>query len=242
MNGTVEGNRNGCFTYISTTGNSVIDYFLISCDFLPYCTYMFVRESISTPHLCVEMSVKGFVSKRTDPEKHVVIKRVWDERLSETYVEQLKENFEELENGTNGNRVDTGSEIDTLCDGITWCFVDAANCMRRRVSYGTRKYGQAWFDTECRVAKSKLQALLRLYRKTLLSSIKLEYNRERNMYKRLLCSKKAQHREAVKSNLLENVHDPAKFWKQVRQLSKGKFRDSRIPIDTWYDHFRSFSN
>ena len=236
LNGAVDGDRDGCYTYISTTGNSVIDYFLVSCDFLPYCTYMFLRENIQTMHLCLELSVKGNVAGTTDRKAHVITKLVWDARLSEMYTNQLQANFDKLDNEIIVTTEE--NEIDVICEDVTRCFVEAAKCTRKRVTYRMIRYSQPWFDIECQIAKSKLRSLLRLYRRTLITSIKLEYNRHRNLYKRLLGIKKLQYREAVTSRLLENIHDPAKFWMQIKQFSGRKYLDSRIPVDTWFEHFR----
>ena len=43
LNGLVEGDKNGCFTYISQMGNSVIDYFVVSESLLNYCVEMTVH-------------------------------------------------------------------------------------------------------------------------------------------------------------------------------------------------------
>ena len=73
LNGTVEGDRHGCFTYISPSGNSVIDYVLVSRDFARFCTSLLVKENVLSTHLCLELEVESTVnghSKRRDCNLH----------------------------------------------------------------------------------------------------------------------------------------------------------------------------
>lgn len=235
LNGTIEGDRHGAYTYISQTGNSVIDYFLVSKDFLPFCRTMEVKENILSAHLCLELILHSVIDERCTPKVFETTKLVWDTRLYETYVDNLRTNFGMLDMDI--DPLDD-PDIDVMCADITRAFVQSAECMRKKVLYGKIMYGQPWFDGECKLAKSKLKALLRLYRRTLLTPDKLEYIKCRNQYKNLLCEKKSCHKRVIATRLIENIHDSTIFWKQVKQLCANRGQDCHISENVWFNHFR----
>ena len=61
LNGSITGDMEGNFTYISSAGSSVIDYFLVSNDFVSQCQSLVIKDNALTAHLCLELSVKGSV-------------------------------------------------------------------------------------------------------------------------------------------------------------------------------------
>ena len=83
LNGLQSLNFSGDFTYISQTGCSLVDYFIISESMLSKCRRFNVIPMVESKHLAVEMSivtvnnyvtVKGTVSKAFS-----VVKYKWDE-------------------------------------------------------------------------------------------------------------------------------------------------------------------
>ena len=237
LNGGIEGDRVGAYTYISQTGNSVIDYILVSEDFIPYCKSLVIKENVLTSHLCLELKLLSEIGGDVS-EVFQGTKLVWDATLSETYVENLSTHFSKLLDEVDTCTFTTDVDTDVMCYEITMAFVQSAECMRKRVSYGMKKHGQPWFDRECKSAKSKLQSLLRLYRRTLLYPVKQEYIKCRNKYKIMINEKKYLHRRVTVSRLIEDMNDSTLFWRQIRQICTRRGKVCHLPENVWFDHFR----
>ena len=69
LNGNHSGDFGGCFTFISDQGNSVIDYCVVSSEFVSK-SYMHFGDGsrLETSHMPLNISVK---SKQSEPEKGV---------------------------------------------------------------------------------------------------------------------------------------------------------------------------
>ena len=77
LNGFCDGDREGKFTYVSTTGSSVIDYFLCSYELLQLNLIMTVGSEILSQHFPVELCISRnheCVNARGQAEKKQVTK------------------------------------------------------------------------------------------------------------------------------------------------------------------------
>ena len=69
LNGNIIGDKCGKYTYISTHGNSVIDYVIISAEsYVKYLRFT-VTENILSPHMPLELEIfanTNFIGNRSD--------------------------------------------------------------------------------------------------------------------------------------------------------------------------------
>lgn len=233
LNGSVRGDSSGNFTYISPTGNSVIDYFLVSKELMSYCKEMRVDANVLTAHQCLELKLEcdGDKFRQSEDRMFATSRIVWDNRRQDVFVRNLQWNTERLDSFTAEVNVDTAAE------DITECYVRAAEPFRRTVTYGVGHYGQPWFDSECRSTKKQLRSALRRYTRTLTMFDKRLYTLQRNNYKQLIRSKKIMYRKNLLTELVKNIHESHIFWKQIRKLNCGTRVRCRISRELWYDHF-----
>ena len=83
LNGAIEGNINfGNYTYVSTSGCSVIDYAIISRALLRNCQSLNVRPRVESKHMPVEFTISSEVNiamhQDTTPNIFTIEKLVWD--------------------------------------------------------------------------------------------------------------------------------------------------------------------
>jgi len=238
LNGCIAGDKNGNFTFISATGNSVIDYVLVSKDFVPFCTSLFVKENVLTAHLALELEVccPATAFNVSESCRPVCSKIVWDNGSTGLFRENLLRNINEL---GMYELACLDVNIDTETENLTNCFVEAADFMRKVFTYGKKKHGQPWFDKDCATAKRNLRSLLRAYIRSLSYSVKCDYIRKRNEYKQLIREKKTLFRKDVVKTLVSSMHDSSVFWRQVKRVNSKFYVHCRIPDDVWYAHFCS---
>ena len=158
-NGCIPGETGGNFTNMSTRGNSVIDYFLVSKELLALCSNLNVSENILTSHLCLEltMTFNSEVNVNSKEDKVIGYKFIWDPAFAEQFQRDLNELFDEFKTNTLPTQ-----DIERMTDGILDCYVKAGEPLKRRIVYGMRlRQAQPWFDSDCRTFKRKLQSLLR---------------------------------------------------------------------------------
>ena len=154
LNGKHSGDLQGQFTFISQLGNSVVDYFVVSADFVSK-THMYfeVGSRVESSHMPIHLSIRG---KQKKPEKEIhptqresITNTKWNSEKVEEFNEAInsdetKERFREaLE------FLDTNIEkaLKTFSDTL----LHAGECMRRKVSFstGAERSTCKWFDREC---------------------------------------------------------------------------------------------
>jgi len=239
LNGCICPDLSGKFTFVSATGSSVIDYFIVSKDFVTKCKQLKVNESVTSPHMCMELTIMGADqnSECTSEIRRVCTKIVWDCDSSALYIDNLSSNLEEV---YISERVLEGDfDVHTLTDDISTCMVRAADFMTKTyVSGGITRYPKPWFDKQCSDSKRYVHKLLRRFLRTSSSDDRSEYVRNRNAYKKLISNKKSAYKQFLTCSLTNNVKDARKFWSQVRKLNSIQRMNISIAPEVWVDHFR----
>jgi len=86
LNGCLSKDKSGIFTYVSHTGSSVIDYCIVSKDFILVCQSLSVTESIVSPHMCLELNIRCCVSYDRNIPLMLSTKVVWNDDLVNKYL------------------------------------------------------------------------------------------------------------------------------------------------------------
>ena len=237
VNGNVAGDVEGMFTYLSSHGNSVIDYLIMSVEALPICKSLKVIPNPLSSHMCIEIDLEtsDSVEEPTPNNHHRQTRLTWDERFAQLYVENLRTHLET--NGIWGYVQDPNIDVNLVTDIITKCLVEAADFMMTSHSWAKPRSRFPWYDKECAISKRGLNNLLHKYTRSLSRTDRAGFIRCRNNYKQLIRRKKKEYRQKVTTTLQNNLTDPNCFWKQIKQLNGSKFLSNNIPISQWYDHF-----
>ena len=233
LNGAL-GEESGKFTYVSHTGNSVIDYCIVSRDILNVVSSLSVSESIISPHMPLELTFVVSLQQKSVPSPRSRI--VWDVNQTEEYLSRVRECLEQI----NIKKFDeAGMDVNTYTRMLTQCFVQPADFLRKLMYGGRKRPGKEWFDNECFIARKAARGYLRAFLQSNLDVDRHNYLSYRNKYKKLIRDKKQKHRCILSAALCDNVRDSSKFWHQVKRLSCVYREPYNIPLQSWYSHFKN---
>ncbi|RUM94595.1 MAG: hypothetical protein DSZ28_02375, partial [Thiothrix sp.] len=165
LNGCLDGDVSGRFTFVSSAGSSVVDYFVVSQDILPLCTSLAVEESVVSPHMCLELCIAGKGRKMNKESNNIITtKIVWDCSSCDVYTENLRSSLSLLENQNFLSGENTDIEAST--EGITRCFTNSAVFLQKTFVKRERRQVNAWYDKDCIIAKREANRQLRKYMHT----------------------------------------------------------------------------
>ena len=137
LNGLQSLNYPGDYTYVSQTGCSLVDYFIISTNMLSKCMRLSVLPMIECKHLAAELSiatthtdvaVKGTVNKAFS-----FVKYKWDEEKSASFSCMMQtEHAQALMNEATSL---INCEINQALSKFNECFEHTGECMKRNNIY-----------------------------------------------------------------------------------------------------------
>ena len=138
LNGKHSGDLQGQFTFISQQGNSVVDYFVVSADFVSKTDMYFeVGSRVESSHMPVHLSIRG---KQKKPEKE--IHPTQRERI--TNIKWNSENVEEF------NEAITSDETkERFKDVLDFLDTNIEKALKVSFSTGAERSTGKWFDREC---------------------------------------------------------------------------------------------
>jgi len=240
LNGYLTGDVSGAYTFMSTNGSSVVDYFIVSKDMFSVCQSLTIVETVASPHMCMEFIVQcgwscaGDGTQRKAPYSRII----WDDNKADVYVDNLCKALGEKEVSNLISHPDY--DIHLVTDIITWCMVSAADFLRKLfVDRGSRKHSKPWYDRDCYASRKSVRRQLRKYLRTRCDTDRFLYIRYRNEYKALVKLRKQDYRCAMSYKLSNGIHDANVFWKHVRNLQGRNRVPDNIPLDVWLRYFQS---
>ena len=245
LNGLLPGDEDGNFTYISHSGSSIIDYFIMSRCLVHLGLQLSIVPKIDSKHMPVKMSLKlPSTVSGTDakPKTYKVQKYIWNTEKSQQYFDTCSsDDVSSLFKDAVGLiDVDIEAALSKFTDGIR----KAGHCMQKTVTVGKNK-GSPWFDGECKNKRRLVRQCLRRYQKsngTDARNLRIAYTKQRQEYKRFLKEKKAEHKNQIIKILEDSGKDPRKFWSTIKSvISKGSV-PSAITSDEWFRHFYEVFN
>jgi hypothetical protein len=127
LNGTMEGDWEGEFTYVGVKGCTVIDYVMIRVDIRERIYKFRVGEKVDSNYLLLEMESTGEEEEERDPDSSEQEKKgkeeietiLWDNEAKEVYAERTEElcNTEELEENETDTLEEKWKKIKTIVHG-----------------------------------------------------------------------------------------------------------------------------
>ena len=120
-----------------------------------------------------------------------------------------------------------GCSVDEAVNCLNNELLEAAACMKRRVSKGLKS--SKWFDVECKAAWRETRKWWRKFRRS-----KCEESKRKN---RLLKDKNIRRNKL--NVLTSKMKDSKMFWSEVRSISVGTCRQPLISTNEWFTHFKN---
>ena len=244
LNGVCHGDQNGNYTYISDTGSSVIDYFLISEElfeeWFDSCCLQVVNR-LETKHFPLTFSVSLPLNNMTFTASsqsgfQLIEKLIWDSTKLDDFMKQL--NSDECKRKLNLATELVDVNINLALSTFNDCLHEVCTIMKKNVNLNRSKKCQDWFDNECRIQRRLVRRALRKYRRTLHADDRHVFCKLRREYKHLLDRKKKLYNTQKINELIESIDSQQKFWNCVHNvLPKRKQTRNDISMEDWFEHF-----
>jgi hypothetical protein len=241
LNGACEGDHDGRYTFVSDSGNSVIDYFLVSDDIFSYLVdncILRIDDRFESCHfpVCLQLPVDNTLNQNKKEQNNSYTRVVWQSDREQLVKQCFLCDEVQTKLKIANNLVKT--DVNLALDLFNECMRDCSKCMEKKVCYNAKQKKKTWFDDKCVKMRRNLRKLLRKFRKTLSSEDRFQYCKTRREYKHLLNAKKKQYKDKQFSELLESLADQSEFWKKIKRLSPRIVQPHDISIDTWHNHFK----
>lgn len=245
LNGIESRGFSNNFTYVSHSGSSVLDYFIVSRILLPVCKTFNILPMIESKHTAVELSLitaadTGIPHDDNRKSQSRVSRFKWNEDLKEQFTNTMKSDdvSDKILEATTLIVTDINLALSKFND----CFWLAGDCMKTTHSVGNERL-KVWFDLECKESRRQLRCNLRKFHKSNCDDDRQAYAEKRRQYKELLRNKKHEHRDSIINKLNNCSKDPRKFWDTLRSVRrKGTSGCNSIKADQWYEHFKNVFN
>ena len=199
------------FTYVSKTGCSVIDLFIVSNNVVALCNSLTVLPIVESKHASVTLSMKCNFDRKDSYQENVKFsyqKFKWKKEKSCKFDTELKS--ECFVNGIKDAIVHIEKDIDMALTKFNKCLYKAGECMKIHVNVNERPKN-VWFDLECSQSRKVLRQYLRRVSKFNRDDDRIAYSEKRKEYKKLLVQKE-QEKKAKQLNMLQtNLNEPSIF-------------------------------
>ncbi|MCG8045176.1 MAG: reverse transcriptase family protein [Candidatus Thiodiazotropha taylori] len=249
----------GKFTYIGTSGCSVVDYVLVNPTLLHYIYDFEVGEpNILSDHCAVQFSVKcndvivdtqAFDMSRQ--ENRIYKKYLWNTNHRHDYIDALnyeREAFSNLTtlilNSRTSGEIDFGIDLflqlmAKICDPFFSKEVHRAKSGRdKRAGRRSTK----WFDKECELCRDRFYRHLNIFRTAKSDDSRLEMVQSRSDYKSTIRKKKYEYEKCKTDRLVQcKASHPKEYWKLLKQAANS-IDNINITSEQFEEYFRTLSD
>ena len=216
LNGNIEGDERGEYTYVGVQGCTVIDYILVNEECREKVKEMTIGRSINSDHLPMQIKLKRGKKEIKECEEYEY--EDWSEEGVANFKRKLGEDV-----------------IEESWEGIEKAIKKSVSKKKGR----KRRRGKEnrWWDTECR---EKRREVARCLEKKLENQKDKEaaeiYEKNRKEYKELIKWKKKMEEEKVLREI-EKDRTEKGFWRAVQKDRKKKEISTDIKDEQWHEYF-----
>ena len=238
------------YTFISNRGNSTIDHFLCSPDFLKHVIQHSVLNRIESQHLPVSITISSSLigAEQKVLKTGKIEKFKWQQEKAHECTNILnKPESQELlssaiDEADKNNIEQSVSLFTTLMQKISKPMVSI-------IQFGKKFLDKPWFDKEC--IQKKKETIFHLQKLTKINNRKQpkRYQKEKRNYinkkleyQNLIKDKRRIYNKQAKEKLIKDCKDSRSFWSTIRKLSMKKIKWPNITIQQWKNHFTQLFN
>ena len=159
LNGVCNGDLQGRYTFISNSGNSVNDYFMVSEDLFSLIQHdcrLCVMERIESDHMPLELhtNVEEMIGHTAEVDKNECTdKFVWKADYAQRFIESMHSDITKEQLSLASSLIDV--DINEALKSFNDCLKQNAECMKRKIYVNRPKKMDEWYDEECRAARKK---------------------------------------------------------------------------------------
>lgn len=228
LNGAVEGDWEGEYTYVGPRGSTVIDYVIANEKAWERIVNMQVGEAVESDHapLMVKMDnnqQEAEGEREGEEEERSFVD--WSEEARSVFVTATKEGFADLE--SEGRSEEKWNRLKAAVKGA----MQTKTIKRKR-----RKLGhKVWWDRECTRQKRDVK---RKYKKWRKGRIQKEEFWEAKMKMRDLFAQKQKKKKEEEEAELRSIKEEGDVWKFInKRRKKRKAVKNKIREEEWLRHF-----
>lgn len=226
LNGRVEGDVPGEYTFVGTGGVSTVDLVWVNIQIAERIKKMEVTgKNLNSDHLALYLQLEGYKQETSDEteietEDVYINKYIWEDEKTLAFTN-------EIENKT------TSSTYTSLQEAIR----NVSQNLNLMVKINTNKKTlrrvrkKPWYNNKCITLKYKMR---RAYRKWKKEDTNIQsYLDAKKQYIETVKTEEKNHNEEIQKKL-GNVKNSTEFWNEVRKFrSKKSYQENKIPIHTW---------
>ena len=238
----------GSYTYSCRNGSSVIDYLLLQeTDFHKVENFRVADFNEFSDHSPIAFSIK--CSNVTKHNQHYEFTRYkWNDEFRDIFRKRLIERLPDFNRVTLNVDTEDRESVNNSVNSFTDIIKEAADPLFSRQYSGMKKVEYrtttnkpaAWFDDDCKEAKSEYMDALKTFNRS-----KTEENRQ------LMCQKKLKYKSLVRRKRRQyetkRIKDierlrhskPRDFW---RLCLRKKHTNEPVDIESFYKHFSELSS
>lgn len=254
LNGFLKPGISKQFTFVSSRGASVNDYFIASTDMVSLCTDVKVDERIESVHMPLVLSVKRIHSKIDSDSRPTddscqpctFSKMKWHAEKAHAFTEMISSSAFQDSIALANAQIELS--LDDALETFTGAIKGAATCMTHKVrthnnnSSFPHKHSHPWYDQECRTSKKNARKALRSFNKSKTNENRALYVEERKRHKKLLRTKEKEFKGNIVDKLINTCNNSEEFWKEIKKHNR-KFKvKNNITKEEWFHHFSSVLN
>lgn len=227
LNGEVDGDEEGEFTFIGGVGESVIDYAIANIEMREKVESMKIEWRVESDHLPLVVTVTAGGVKK--PRKARKTKMVCDWSKVGTGI--YKKEMEKAE-------IATGETVEERLGRIKEVVRKAM--VKKEVRIGRGEGKNRWWDEECKEMKRQLRESFRKWRRGKCN--KQTYRECKKTYE-VMCEEKREKEREKMLNEAMSARTEAEVWKIVNKERKTwKGVDEGIGMEEWSEYFRDLLN
>lgn len=245
LNGRTIGDIPAQYTYVSRTGNSVVDFVWINADDAVLVGSFQVKNYfVSDHHPCQTHFMLKQCTHRsgpTTPRPPQVIKEIFKlpENKNNAFYNVMKHSYrlDLVENKHNSDKM-----YKNFLSATKECGRFLGMYKQIKVNSDNTPTRNNWFDFECKEHKKLVGRLFQTCKESNFSTNeRTEYLKEKRNYKTLIIKKKKEHRNRI-TQKFNNVQNPQQFWNAYRQATKS-VRKQTVPkislenLQVYYTNF-----
>lgn len=186
LNGNMEGDEAGEFTFIGGKGNSVVDYVIVDTAMKEDIESFKIEERVESDHLPMKVEIYGKVRREKPKEEQRKEKNLWTEEGKRYYQEEIEKIQLEKEEPN-----ELMEELTTEIKGAT---------RKKVIRMESRKIGwKNWWNKECTERKREAKKALRKWKQG--RGDKEAYNVKRREYKKTCEIKREKQQENIEEEI-----------------------------------------
>jgi len=241
----------GSFTFMSSKGQSLIDYVLCTYELFPFILDFNVHDfQTCSSHAAIEVKI-NINSKLSSGniESQSRDKIVWNSDESYKYADSVNTDIDSIVNIVNcitSNDIDVNNGVknisNILYDKAFALFGQPARAPKKHSC--KRKFKSPWYNADCESSRREFRKSNRAYRTCQSQdnrNLLLANRRRYSLVKRRARAKHVIDQKRRLHNLAK--YQPRKFWNEIKKYkNKNSNRECKISQEDFYAHFKNLFN